>query len=164
VTFLDTAGLRESKDEVERIGVARAVSRALAADLRVLLEVEGWQLPPELLGKIDIAVRAKSDLSGGDGVSGKTGAGIDQLLSRIHTILSDRMAVVGSMVSARQRSGMQRAAGDLNSARAVLDAAGELEIAAEHVRGALRALDSIIGRVDVEDVLGEIFSRFCIGK
>lgn len=164
VSFLDTAGLRETDDVVERIGVERAVARALVADLRVLLQVEDWKQPEELRGKIDISVNAKADLHGNGGVSGKTGEGIEALLNRVHEILSDRMSVVRTTISARQRAGMSRAESDLKQAIDLISVEHDLEIIAEHVRNAVRSLDSIIGRVDVEDVLGEIFSRFCIGK
>ena len=164
VTFLDTAGLRETTDEVEQIGVVRAINRALEADLRILLESEEFGLPTDLEGKIDLTYASKADLTGLGGVSGVTGEGLNDLISDVSGLLSERVAQVRSTISARQRGGMQRAKHEYQAAITVLQAGAEVEIAAEHVQHGLRALDSVIGRVDVENILGEIFSRFCIGK
>lgn len=164
VTFLDTAGIRDAQDEIERLGVERALDRAADADLRIVLETEDWEEPAILAGRVDIKVRAKCDLGFGAGVSGKTGEGIDRLLARVHEILSDRVASVRTAISARQRVGMELARRELEAGLLVLDQGGATEIVAEHLRHALVCLDSLIGRVDVEDVLGEIFARFCIGK
>lgn len=164
VTFLDTAGLRATDDTVEKIGVDRAIDRALGADLRILLETDDWIEPPSLADKIDFRYRAKSDLSGGAGISGATGEGIPTLLDDVESVLAGRMATVRTAITERQRGGIDRASRSLSDTAEVLSAVGELEIAAEHVRTGLRALDSVIGRVDVENLLGEIFSRFCIGK
>lgn len=162
VTFLDTAGLRETTDSVERMGVDRAVERALAADLVILLQTNDWEEPEALVGKIDFRYQAKSDVGGG--VSGLTGAGIDVLLGDVERLLLERMATVRSAVTDRQREGVQRAQRAIDVALGGLMSTGELELVAEHVREAQRSLDSVIGHVDVENLLGEIFSRFCIGK
>ncbi len=164
VTFLDTAGLRATEDRIERVGVERAIERALGADLRILLETPDWVPPSALTDRIDIAFRAKADLFGGEGVSGATGQGIDDLLAFVGGALADRMSSIRTIVSDRQREGLGRARADLILAMDLLNRDAELEIVAEHARLAMRSLDSMIGRVDVEDVLGEIFSRFCIGK
>ncbi|MBL4629479.1 MAG: tRNA uridine-5-carboxymethylaminomethyl(34) synthesis GTPase MnmE [Roseicyclus sp.] len=164
VTFLDTAGIRDTDDVVEKIGVDRAVSRALAADLRILLVTDDWVDTAELSDKIDFRYRAKVDLVGGVGISGLSGAGLPELIEDVANVLTERMATIRTAITARQRGGMQRASTALLATREVLNSSGELELAAEHIRTALRALDSVIGRVDVETLLGEIFSRFCIGK
>lgn len=164
VTFLDTAGLRETTDKVERIGVDRAVQRALNADLRILLATDDWQEPGALAGTVDFRYQAKADLMEDEGISGVTGAGIPRLIADVERALSDRMATVQTAVTERQRGGIERACRALVLSRELLATSGELEIAAEHVREAQRSLDSVIGRVDVENLLGEIFSRFCIGK
>lgn len=164
VTFLDTAGLRETDDEVEKIGVSRAIERAVDADIRILLESDEFQLPPVLRDKVDFTYGAKADLTGLGGVSGLTGQGLDELINDVSSVLSERVAQVRATISARQRGGMQRAKSEFEAAVSVMRAAGEVEIAAEHVQEGLHALDSVIGRVDVENILGEIFSRFCIGK
>ena len=166
VTVLDTAGLRESEDAVEAIGIRRARERAENADLRVFL-TEG-DLPRDVPQQPDdIVVAAKADLRSTDGpaVSGKTGAGVSALMDRIATILAGRAANPGVAIRERHRTAMQRASESLDSAR--IEVEGGLdrsELAAENLRTAIRALDSLVGRVDVEDLLDEIFASFCIGK
>lgn len=163
VTFLDTAGVRVTDDTIEKLGVERAVSRAKDADIRLLLLTEDWVAPKELRDVIDLEYEAKGDLSG-RGVSGLTGLGVEELLADVSEILSAKMAHVRTAISSRQRSAIQRAKSALLEAQQVFDSGMEAELAAEHLRSASLALDSLIGRVDVEHVLDEVFSRFCIGK
>lgn len=168
VTFLDTAGLRDTEDRVEAMGIARARARAGAADLRVLLvEAEG-QADGVELGAEDIVLRSKADLGVGD-ISGLTGAGIEGLIDRVCAILSRRVARIGAASRERHRAALARAQASLMSALARLeqdawaDGAGA-ELVAEDLRQVHVALQGLVGKVDVEAVLGEIFSRFCIGK
>jgi tRNA modification GTPase len=166
ITFLDTAGLRDTEDTIERIGVARARERAERADLRVLL-VSGdtSEEGADLLRDGDIRVSSKADLHGGQGISAVSGVGIDAFLEQVADILGERAETVGIATTARHRHALQRAGAELDLAAGVLAQPDALaEIAAEHLRAAVTALDSLIGRVDVEAILGEIFSRFCIGK
>lgn len=162
VTLLDTAGIRGSDDVVERLGIERAKERALDADLRVfLMSDDAIDLVP-LDG--DIVVEGKADLTG-RGVSGKTGEGIDFLVSQISKTLSARTANAGTAIRARHRVAMARAQECLVQARIELEAGIERsELASEEIWSAVRALDSLVGRVDVEMILDEIFSSFCIGK
>ena len=166
VTLLDTAGLRDTEDQVEAIGVARAIERAKRADLRVFLLDDG-DIP--LLQPIgdDLVVQGKADL-GGSGdlrVSGKTGEGVDALVAAITERLSARAAGAGVMTRERHRDCLGRASGALESALEELGHGLErLDLAAEHCRTGVRALESLLGRVDVENLLDEIFSSFCIGK
>jgi tRNA modification GTPase len=167
VTFLDTAGLRDTDDRLERAGIDRALSRAEVADLRIFL-VEG-NLPPALLPRgDDIVVQGKSDTThsvDGFGVSGLTGAGVPELMARIGQILQDRVGSAGALVRERHRVAVRVAIAALAEARAeVVRGDSRVELAAEHLRAAVRALDALIGRVDVDDLLGEIFASFCIGK
>ena len=166
VTLLDTAGLRESSDAVESIGIARARARARAADLRVFLDQEGQSFA-ELWQEGDIILRAKADLyrDAQEGVSGLTGQGVDRLIERITTVLGARAQGGGMAIRARHESAMRRGAEALGAALSALDA-GEAatDIAAEEIHAAVRALDSLVGRIDVETVLGEIFASFCLGK
>jgi tRNA modification GTPase len=162
VTLLDTAGLRDSDDPVEREGIRRAVDRAEAADLRIFLGRNPGLVAPR---EGDLIVAAKADLGGAPGlaVSGKTGAGIDALLAEISRGLSDKVAGAGIMVRERHRLALEQGAGAI---RVVLAGLGKAlpEIAAEELRRAIRALDALVGRVDVDELLGEIFASFCIGK
>ena len=166
VTLLDTAGLRETEDAVEAIGIDRARQRAAAADLRVVLSEDGASPIP--LEPDDLLVLAKADL-GGDSdrlcVSGKTGQGVGDLVDRISTILGARTRSSGLATRARHRDAMERAALSLDAAVAqMVRGADSYDIAAEEMRTAIRALDSLVGRIDVEALLDEIFASFCLGK
>jgi tRNA modification GTPase len=166
VTLLDTAGLRDTQDVVEKIGIDRAVSRANASDLRVFLIDEG-EIPLLEPRDDDLVVRGKADLLPTEGlaVSGKTGAGLDQLVGEITRILESRAAGAGVMTRERHRIAMKTALQAMESARnEVLLGSDRAEMAAEELRTAVRALESLVGRVDVEHLLDEIFSSFCIGK
>jgi tRNA modification GTPase len=166
VTLLDTAGLRDAEDEVERKGIEKGLWRAGLADLRIWL-TENDELPGQGYIAGDIVVHAKADLNTNSGmaVSGITGQGVDRLVSAISANLSQRTASVGIAMRERHRLAMFRAAMHLVRAVAALPFAREqTEIVAEELNLAIRAVDAIVGRVDVEDVLDEIFSRFCIGK
>ncbi len=168
VTLLDTAGLRETDDEVEQEGISRAVRRAEAADLRVFLVEHGNALPTEVgFRRGDLMVRAKADLSSGDGlaVSGLSGLGLSGLTDAIGAELSDRSRSAGTLTRERHRVAVQSAIRALESAADEVEAGPDrAEMMADHLRRALRALESLVGRVDVEDFLDEIFSSFCIGK
>jgi tRNA modification GTPase len=165
VTLLDTAGLREAGDEIERIGIARTRARAEGADLRIFL-LAGEDAPDVgLLRDGDLVVLGKADVTGVGGVSGKTGEGIDALLADIARELSGRMQGIATATHARHRAAMQRALASIGAARNTLEEMPDApEIAAEHLRDAMAALDSLTGRIDIEAILGEIFSSFCIGK
>jgi tRNA modification GTPase len=167
VTLLDTAGLRDSVDQVEAIGVGLARQRADAADLRVFLSEDGEEPDGVVLRDEDIRVRAKADLvSGGSelAISGKTGVGIDALVARIGVVLNARAGGAGVAVRARHRHALVVATRELESAVEVMDQDLGDEITAQHLRNAVIALDSLIGRVDVEHILDEIFASFCLGK
>jgi tRNA modification GTPase len=166
VTFLDTAGLRETEDHVESIGIQRALERARAADLRVFL-LTGDELPQLRPEADDIIASSKSDLIAGQGlaISGKTGAGVGDLVRKITGILETRASGAATATHARHREAMLRALKGLESARVeVLHGPDRAELAAEEMRTAIRALDSLVGRVDVEHILDEIFASFCLGK
>lgn len=167
VTFLDTAGLRDTEDRLEKAGIDRALARAEAADLRLFLTDGSPVLGLEPAGD-DLVVRGKADtISGGHGlaVSGKTGAGVPELMARIGEILSQRVGSAGALVRERHRVAVTTAIAALAESRAeVVRPDSRVELAAEHLRQAVRALDALVGRVDVDDLLGEIFASFCIGK
>lgn len=163
VTLLDTAGLRETEDKVERIGIDRALQRAQAADVRVFLTSDspilGIDPQPE-----DIVISGKGDLTG-QGVSGKTGQGIGDLIDRIGHVLQVRVANAATVTRERHRLAIDRAIRAMESAAIEVDrGADRAELAAAELRVAIRALESLVGRVDVENLLDEIFASFCIGK
>ncbi len=165
VTFLDTAGLREGTEGVEALGIARGRERAMAADLRVHI-LEAGEAPPVDTLADDIVVVGKRDVDGsGSGVSGLTGAGVDVVVQRIGAILSGRVASVGGATQQRHRARILEATAALDRATSEMLRHGPAaEIVAADVRTAIRSIGALVGRIDVEDVLGEIFSRFCIGK
>jgi tRNA modification GTPase len=169
IIFVDTAGLRESRDEIEKIGVARTLERARRADLLLWLSEGGRAAPPddvagegvELLQvatKSDIAESAKDRLA----ISARTGAGLDVLCDAIFDRAKERLGDGTSsfLLRQRQRQAVEQAAGLIER---VFDVK-PLEIKAEQLHGAGRALGSIVGAVDVEHVLDAIFAQFCIGK
>lgn len=165
VTFLDTAGLRETEDVVERIGVTRARDRAAAADLRIYLSdgsCEDDGLGDGLFA--DLRYQTKADLTG-SGISALSGEGIDEMLGEVSRALSERVSGMGLASHERHRLALERAMLLLHQSLLVFQQEEfGAEILALHLRDAVGALDSLIGRVDVEAVLGEIFAQFCIGK
>ncbi|MGI9391418.1 MAG: tRNA uridine-5-carboxymethylaminomethyl(34) synthesis GTPase MnmE [Boseongicola sp.] len=165
VTFLDTAGVRSTEDEIELLGIERALTRASTADLRiVLLECQGAE-PVLALESGDIAVVTKSDLQDGGDISAISGQGIEKLVERVTDVISARAAGVGVTIRERHRIALVSSIEYLESVEDRLKTTPEhAELIAEDLRGAIRALESLVGRVDVEHLLDEIFSSFCIGK
>ncbi len=166
VTLLDTAGLRDTEDHVENLGIALAKKRAEAADLRVFLTDDPSELGVEMRSG-DIQVRPKADLQQGVtlGVSGKTGQGIDELISNISYVLGEQTTSHGIATRERHRIALINAKKALTVTMSVLESGPDLyDIAAEELRTAIRALEVLVGRIGVEDLLDEIFSSFCLGK
>ena len=165
VTILDTAGIRKSDDKVEEIGISRALERSSLSDLRIVLTEDG-EYPLGLKKKdTDIICIAKDDQGNRGGVSGKTGAGIDRLKNNIWDILNNKAQYVGIATRERHKSSMVNAKKFLGNAVVSLrDGPEYYDITAEEIRAATSALDSLIGRIGVEDVLDEVFSSFCLGK
>jgi tRNA modification GTPase len=163
----DTAGLRAGGGAVEEEGHRRAVGAAAAADLVMLLwpadGPRGTDLPP---GVPVIRLRSKADLGCTDApgwlpISCHSGEGLDELESRLVEVALGDVADLGGAVAvaARHREALERA-------RAALDAADWTlpELASEHVRTALRAAEMLVGTIDDEALLDEVFSAFCVGK
>ncbi|AUQ76168.1 tRNA uridine-5-carboxymethylaminomethyl(34) synthesis GTPase MnmE [Phaeobacter piscinae] len=168
VTLLDTAGLRETDDHVEGIGIRIAKKRAEAADLRVFLTKDRDAIDIDIL-EDDIVVTPKADLINNDAsekaVSGQTGQGIDVLIADITKALKNRAGKAGIATRARHRETMKTAYDRLKAAQDVLKYGPEFyDVAAEDLRSAIRALEMLVGRVGVENLLDEIFSSFCLGK
>ncbi|MDF1873636.1 GTPase, partial [Vannielia sp.] len=165
VTLLDTAGLRETDDAVEAIGVDRAKFRATHADLRIFLGPANG-----LTAEVgDIICHPKADLSkapeGVFALSGQTGEGVDTLLQEIANRLGARFPQPHTATRARHRTALIAARDALLDARIeVENGSDRVEFAAENLRSALRRIEALTGRIGVEDLLGEIFSSFCIGK
>jgi tRNA modification GTPase len=170
VTLVDTAGLREFAEGVERMGIARTRARVEAADLRILLvEQEGHVHEFKThLRKGDLVVGAKADLGvhrGGLAVSGRSGVGLELLLEAVAAELQSRCGGASGLAHVRQREAVAGALREVGVAgRLAADGGATAELAAHAVRGALHELDCLVGRVDVETVLDSVFSRFCLGK
>ncbi len=165
VTFLDTAGLRETSDEVEGLGIQRALSRAETADLRVILTDNGAVPPALQIEPTDIVRKGKADLTDGDGVSGQTGAGVDALIDDVVKVLETKASGASLAIRARHREALEKGATSLQMALDELERGMDRsELAAEELRIAIRALETLVGRIDVETLLDEIFTSFCLGK
>lgn len=178
LTLIDTAGLRESQDPIEAIGIARTKAKAGEADLILWLSDAAAPEAPAIAAEVEIwPVFTKLDLLERDGKNGSgsphgeiwlsaaSGENMDLLLARLTEFA--KVATGGGEGALITRERHRRA---MAAALAALERADQEhvfeapEFLAEDLRCAIRALESLIGKIDVEDVLGEIFSRFCIGK
>ena len=179
--IIDTAGLRETDDEIEKIGIARAWREIERADL-VLLLVDArsgvGQAEQAILGKLPenlarVTVYNKIDLAGrsaerhdeGCGVaislSAKQGEGGELLRSELLRIAGWHPSEDVFIARERHLRALAETAEHIAAARAQLR---QLELLAEELREAQAALGTITGQVSADDLLGEIFGRFCIGK
>lgn len=166
VTILDTAGLRDTDDDVEAIGVARAIERANAADMRAFLAESDdvFDVKPQM-GDVHRAPKADQRSDDAKAVSGLTGQGIDDLVQEITETLKTRSQSAGLVTHERHFAAMSQAVNTLEqAARMVDDGPDRYDIAAEEIRTAIRSLEAVVGRVDVENLLDEIFASFCLGK
>ena len=173
VVIADTAGLREPAEAVEAEGVRRALERAAASDIVVLVLDGSATLP--FAGLDDATVESasllvwnKSDLPwpvprADVSISAATGEGLDALLIALADLARERLDHPRDsppLTRARHRHALEESANALTRALAT----GEAELMAEDLRLALRSLGRITGRVDIEEVLDVIFRDFCIGK
>ena len=168
----DTAGLSESADEIEAEGVRRALARAAAADLKLLVldaAGGGGSLHDDMVDRDTIVVGNKTDLApdaamppGALAISAKTGAGVERLLGEIEKRVAARLAAgeAPALTRLRHRQALEECLEALSRARS----AGEDELMSEDLRLAVRALGRITGKVDIEDILDVVFADFCIGK
>ncbi len=177
--IMDTAGLRSSQDEVENMGMARTHQTVKRADLILLLLdaskgcsaedekiIAGFPADiPHLLvfNKADLMGTPHTDLNAaGCYISAKSGVGIEQLREKMLQLIGWRNQESGTFI-ARERHliALKLALSHLERASALLK---QPELFAEELRLAQQALSSITGKFTADDLLGEIFSRFCIGK
>ena len=169
VTLLDTAGLRDTSDKIEKIGVDLAINRAEKADLRVFItqdgSVTGSMLTPD---KNDILTIGKCDLINNTktlAISGKTGDGLDALLKEISLKLTNLSIGAQTATRERHRVAMISAQKYLDAGKLLVSDELELsELASSEFHQGIQCLSSLIGSVGVEDLLDEIFSSFCLGK
>jgi tRNA modification GTPase len=190
--LVDTAGLRRAEDPVERIGVevsesyltrasvvlacadSPGAARALVAELR------GRTTAPVILvrTKTDVCLATNVEIEAqrsalsavaGLGVSAESGAGLDALVeATAHVVQRDAADLeidAPVLTHARHRYGVGRALDEVREFRARRQEGNiPAVVAAVHLREAVRSLEELVGRVDVEDVLDEVFRRFCVGK
>lgn len=174
LTVIDTAGLRASDDPIEAIGMARTKTRAAHADLVLWLSEASAPVPPQVETTAKIwPIYTKWDFVADGGrtpkdhlwISAATGAHMDLLMTKLAAFAQDATGGGEGALVTRERHRRALEAAREALAKAQKDGlAAAPELLAEDLRVALRALERLIGRIDVEDVLGEIFSRFCIGK
>ena len=180
VVVSDTAGIRDSENEIEKRGVKLALSRASEADLKlIVVDAESLKISSllrDLMAKNAILVINKSDLLKKDValkikeknyvlISLKNKVNLDELILRIKKELKKKMIMSDDIIITRERHRQH-----LIKCQAYLsdfrkkNNNGEIDKAAEDLRLATRHLGSIVGKVDVEEILGNIFKDFCIGK
>jgi tRNA modification GTPase len=169
VVLSDTAGLRDSIDPVEVIGVARSRQVMANADLLLWLSDGSQALGSDENTERRLVIASKLDDAqdlpewADLGLSAKTGFGIAALVARIELLA--RAAVAGEMsvvTNARQRRCVEVAS--RHAERLVTDDTLALEIIADELLRCSRALEELLGPIGVEDILGSVFSRFCMGK
>jgi tRNA modification GTPase len=172
VILTDTAGLRaEAGDEIEVIGMQRAKSEVSAADIVVWVtsadvaeDIENAVVPAlKILNKSDLLGNApaqKDELR----ISAKTGEGIADLILNLEKLVTERFSGMeqASVIRTRHKEAIEESIRYLNNS--LRHDAGQIELAAECLRRACFSIGRVTGRVDVEDLLGKIFSEFCIGK
>lgn len=179
VVVSDTAGVRPATGQVEQEGIRRTLGRAREADLILwLIDVTAppAAVPAEIAAKADrtLVIANKMDLlasgvlhplpGGAIGISVLTGDGMDNLARRLTAFVRARIgeSEAPALTQERHRQQLERCMAPLKSFLG--SPIGEVELRAEDLRRAAHALGRLTGAVDVEDVLDEVFSRFCIGK
>ena len=178
VILADTAGIRDAKNEVEKKGISLALGKSKEADLNiVVIDNSSKKINKEIqsmINKDTIILLNKSDVSDKQNhkfdvdtvlASVKNNKNIDKLIDLIKVKLSKKFTSNNSALITRERHRVK-----LNDCLKeidkflIKDQNKDLELAAEDLRMATRHLGSIVGKVDVEEILGSIFKDFCIGK
>ena len=178
VILADTAGIRESENNIEKKGIELAINRSKESDLNlIIIDNSSMQVDKKILDLINqdsIVVLNKSDLSSDNSgeyknngilISVKNNKNIDKLIDLIKDKLSKKIIDTKNILVSRERHRNK-----LNLCLLELEKflekkqSREIELAAEDLRMATRHLGAIIGKVDVEEILGSIFKDFCIGK
>ena len=172
IIFYDTAGITKTEDNIEREGIRRTRKLLKEADIILNITEDENFLPKSyskkewlVLNKIDKSKKIKKNLEGkAILVSAKTGEGLEDILERIHKEIIKKTKRLNDpkniILNLRQAKELEEAEHNITKA---LEEKSE-EIISEHLRQANRSLERIIGNIDVEEVLGNIFSNFCIGK
>jgi tRNA modification GTPase len=166
VLLIDSAGIRETSSKAEALGVAKAEAAMASADLVLWLAAPDAAQPPPRGHTPMLTVATKSDITRGVGdfvVSSHTGDGLESLMQELAQRCEAAAGGGATLLVSHERDRL--ALTEAASALAGIDdAADKLELAAEDLRRATATLERLLGRIDSEDVLGQLFSRFCIGK
>jgi len=168
--LVDTAGLRDSGERIEQLGIEVSWKYLAAADLVLFCEERDDPARAEFLAQVQapvVVVRTKSDL-GGSGVSVLTGAGLPDLRRRLAEVAFGQLLALGDVepvvTRARHRAALERALAELDAFWAARQAGVDAAAAATHLRAAVTALDDLVGAVTPDDVLDRVFAAFCVGK
>lgn len=168
--LVDTAGLRDSDERVERLGIEVSRKYLGAADLILYCEERDDNARDEFLAQAAapvVTVRTKADLTG-EGVSVVTGQGLGELRRRLAEVAFGRLLALGDVepvvTRARHRAALERAVLELDGFWGARESGVDAAAAATHLRAAVAALDDLIGAVTAEDVLDRVFAAFCVGK
>ena len=178
--LIDTAGLRDTADPVENAGIARTRDTLARADLALRVADASQPSPddgvPPLPAAAEILVLNKTDLEVSPGwsahpaavrVSCRTGEGLDALAAAIYERVAGGQIAwnpSAAAINARHQRCLARARESLSTARNAMAAGMSPEFVALDLRAALDAVGEVVGGVDTEEILGKIFSAFCIGK
>ena len=165
VTILDTAGLRDTNNVIETEGIHRAIERANTSDLVIVLTEDGKGLP-EIKNPNTLQFISKCDEGSlKNGLSAVTGFGLDNLINSIKNKLGNNVQNQGIATRFRHKEAIDRSIEKLKEAKKfVSDGPAFYDLAAEELRQTAYTLDELFGKVDVEKILDEIFSSFCLGK
>ena len=180
VVVSDTAGIRESKNEIEKKGIKLAFNRAEDSDLKLIIvdakSVDFTSVLKELMDENAILVVNKSDLIAGNInkelkkhdhilVSIKNNLNLDKLILKIKKKLENKFISYGDILITRERhrQHLEQCISHLKNFKNK-NGSEDYDKAAEDLRLATRHLGMIVGKVDVEEILGSIFNDFCIGK
>jgi len=169
--LIDTAGLRESEERVEKLGIEVSRKYLAAADLVLFCEESEDPARATFLAQVRapvVVVRTKADLGGGEGVSVVTGAGLDTLRKRLAEVAFGQLLALGDVepvvTRARHRTALERALAELDAFSGARASGVDAAATATHLRAAVLALDDLIGVVTPDDVLDRVFATFCVGK
>ncbi len=179
VILSDTAGIREAKNEVERKGISLAINKSISSDLNiVMLDNTSIKVEKKILDIINsnsIVVLNKSDIANKQNhkfdkietllISVKQNQNINELIKSIKKKLSLKFIKNNNILVTRERhrNKLQACLNEIDKFQKK-NTSKDIELAAEDLRMATRHLGSIVGKVDVEEILGSIFKDFCIGK
>ena len=168
ITFLDTAGVRHTYDKIEKLGVINSINRVNNSDIRIFLVNERDEIKGFGVKRLesDIVLRPKGDLPGSEpSISGKTGKGLDFLLKKLKKIFADKVKKSSSITRTRHLEKVVSSLEHLSTIRVHMGKRDiDPEIISEELRSILKNFDGLLGGVNTEEILGEIFAGFCIGK